>query len=83
MEHVATLEKGLESAQENAHYFPSQESTAHNVLSRRLDECNKLKDANMALDEEKNWQGLELEKLKSRVAIVRIGDKTGMRVHFG
>lgn len=67
-ERIGMLEKDLERAREDACYSQSQESAGRRVLGRQTEECNRLKDGNAKLTEEKNQQGLELEKLKSQLA---------------
>ena len=62
------LEKDLERAREDARYSQSQEAAGRRVLGRKTEECDRLKEANAKLAEEKNQQGLELEKLKSQLA---------------
>ena len=62
------LEKDLKQAREDARYSQSQEAAGHRVLKRQTEECNQLKEANAKLAEEKDQQGLELEKLKAQLA---------------
>lgn len=65
MEHVAILEKDLERAREDVNYYQSQESAGCAVLTRHIQECNKLKEENKSLSEEKKQRGMELEQVKS------------------
>ena len=58
---IGQLEKDLKDAREALQYAESQEQAGRSVLSRKIDDYNKLEDTN-------EQQALEIERLKAQLS---------------
>jgi hypothetical protein len=63
-ETIGQLEKDLKQAREDRRYAESQEQAGHRVLSRSIEDTNKLK-------AKKEQQAREIEKLKAQLAAAK------------